>query len=84
MKSIKTLIVLSVTASLLMPAFSSAQSAADLQAQIQALLKQIETLQQQLKQVQNSSCHDFNANLRLGSQGDEVRALQSFLGKEGF
>lgn len=75
--------VLSVVASLALPALSSAQSIADLQAQIQALLAQIKLLQQQIAQ-QGASCHDFNANLRIGSQGDEVRALQSFLEKEGF
>jgi hypothetical protein len=71
---------------LVLPSVSSAQSVADLQAQIQALLSQVQQLQTQLTQLQGNQgqawCHTFNTNLGIGSSGDEVVALQGVLQKE--
>lgn len=57
----------------------------ELQAQIDALLKQLATLQAQLAEMQGpfSWCHTFNTNLKIGMAGTEVKALQIALGKEG-
>jgi hypothetical protein len=72
---------------LVLPGFASAQTVADLQAQIQALLAQIQALQTQLGQAQGGGtpqqwCHTFNTNLGIGSSGDEVDALDAILAKE--
>ena len=73
---------------LLLPSFGNAATVDELQAQINALLQQIKTLQQQLEQAQGgggqSWCHTFNANLRVGDRGDEISYLQQALEKEGF
>src|SRR3989344_7012055 len=77
---------------------ANAQSAGSLDAQIQALMAQIKTLQQQLVQLQVQQsggtapwCYTFNNNLRFGDGGSQnvnletdVRNLQLALEKEGF
>lgn len=108
MKSIKTLVGISLAVSLFAPSFSFAETStggqafgntpvvvsatggtttnvADLQAQLQALLKQVAALQAQIKAAQTGQgyCHYFEKNLRVGDQGDEVKNLQSALKKEG-
>jgi len=56
---------------------ANAQSASDLQAQINALLAQIAAMQ---GNSSNASCTaTFTLNLKLGSRGSEVMALQKFL-----
>ncbi len=71
----------------LFPVLSFALSNSDLQAQIEALLAQVQQLQQQLAQQGGSSssafCHTFNTNLGIGSSGSDVLALQTILTKEG-
>jgi hypothetical protein len=71
-----------------LPAVSLAQSTnSDVQAQIAVLMAQIKQLQAQIAQLQasqtNSSCHDFNTNLGIGSRSDEVSTLLGYLVKEG-
>lgn len=72
---------------LVLPGLASAQSVADLQAQIQALLAQVQQLQAQLSQIQGGGaaqwCHTFNTNLGVGSSGSEVVVLITALNKEG-
>ncbi len=67
---------------------SKAQTTADLQAQIAALLAQIQTLQSQLSSqggsTTGSSSYTYSSNLTVGSKGAEVTALQSFLNGKGF
>ncbi|MBP9757125.1 MAG: peptidoglycan-binding protein [Candidatus Pacebacteria bacterium] len=59
---------------------AKAQSTSDLQAQINALLAQIAALQAPGQQVGGASCATtFTMNLKLGSKGSEVMALQKFL-----
>lgn len=84
-KILKTLVATSFALVLLAPSFSSAQSIGDLQAQIQALLKQVSALQAQIKAAQSTVavCRNFDRNLKVGDQGDEVRSLQALLQKEG-
>jgi len=58
----------------------------ELQAQIQTLLAQIAELQRQLAEITGQPttwCHSFNVNLKIGSLGSEVTALQTALSKEG-
>jgi hypothetical protein len=66
---------------------ASAQAVSDLQAQINALLAQVASLQAQLA-AQGSggtttttpvTCHTFSTNMRIGDQGSEVGALQFYL-----
>ena len=60
---------------------TSAQTA-DLQAQIASLLAQIQALQSQLAASQGSSAtvaYNFTGDLTIGSKGDQVASLQSFL-----
>ncbi len=59
---------------------AKAQSAADLQAQIQALLAQIAQLQGNT----STSGHQFNVDLTVGSSGADVTALQQLLVSKGF
>jgi len=70
----------------LMP-IASAQTTADLQAQIAALLAQIQQLQAQLSSNNGgsmSSSYNFTRNLTLGSTGEDVKALQQFLNANGY
>jgi peptidoglycan hydrolase-like protein with peptidoglycan-binding domain len=87
MKNTKTIFALAVVFGILLaPSFSSAQTAEQLQAQIQALLAQIQQLQNQLSQIQGQPaqwCHDFNRNLKIGDGGPEVGALKTALMKDG-
>ena len=71
------------------PVFVSAQTTADLQAQINSLLAQIKVLQAQLAASQGGTayCHTFDTNLGIGSgvgsSSDEVHALVTALDKNG-
>jgi type II secretory pathway pseudopilin PulG len=79
---------------ILAPANSSAQTAADFQAIIQNLLSQIRNLQSRLAEIKSQPvsakpvgskwCYDFKNNLKIGSTGSDVSALQKALSKEGF
>ncbi len=67
---------------------STSYSYADIQAKINSILQQIADLQAKLKQLQAQqqvigSCHSFNANLGIGSKGEEVSSLLNFLVREG-
>lgn len=71
------------------PLAVSAQSNAELQTMITALLQQIASLQQQLAQLQGGGttgqvCRTFNTDLTIGSSGSDVFALNQLLRKEGF
>ena len=55
----------------------------DLQAQVQALLAQISSLQGGSGAVVGASCTTFTQNLKAGSSGGEVMALQKFLNSHG-
>lgn len=86
-----TSIVLSLTTGLwlvggsLMPFVAQAQTTADLQAQITALLAQIAALQAQLSgggTVSSAAC-TFTRNLTVGSTGDDVMCLQKYLNSAG-
>jgi len=58
----------------------------ELQAQILRLQAQIAELEKQLAELQVKSeawCHDFKIDLKHQNEGEEVRALQIALGKEG-
>ena len=84
--AIFSLVTVFAVALFIAPNTSSAQTVADLQAQIQALLAQVQKLQAQLAQMQGipaAWCHTFNTNLRIGDKGDDVNALTSVLVKEG-
>jgi len=68
---------------------ASAQSTADLQAQIANLLAQIQQLQTQLTQLTQSTggtgtAYSFTRALTVGSKGDDVSALQSYLISKGY
>jgi len=69
------------------PAFGQT-TAADIQAQINALLATIQALQAQLAGVQgttpSTSTYTFTRDLTMGSKGDDVKALQQFLNSQGF
>jgi len=76
---------------LVLPNVSSAQTVADLQAQIQTLLNQIQQLKAQIAAQGGGGggggvvwCHTFSTNLGIGSSGDEASALVTALAKEGF
>ncbi len=69
-------------ASMLVPV-ASAQTVADLQAQIAALLAQISALQSQLGTMGGGASYNFTKDLTLGSKGDDVVALQNFLESKG-
>ena len=86
MKKLTMAMVACLIAVSVLPVVSNAATNADLQAQIQALLAQIQQLQAQLTAqggTGTSWCHTFNTNLGVGSSGDEVTALQTALTKEG-
>ncbi|MCX6702914.1 MAG: peptidoglycan-binding domain-containing protein, partial [Candidatus Wolfebacteria bacterium] len=75
--SIATIVTLSGS---ILPA--SAATAADIQAQINALLAQIQSLQSQLSSSTGTSAttsYSFTRDLTVGSKGADVTALQNFL-----
>jgi len=66
---------------------AKAVTAEELLAQIAKLQAQIAQLQKQLAELQGKPavwCHDFNVNLKIDMGGEEVKALQTALEKEGF
>ena len=62
---------------------ASALTIADLQAQVTALLAQLAVLQANLAGGQSSCSVLFSRDLTVGSQGEDVRALQVFLNTKG-
>lgn len=82
MSIFKKIALVALVAIVLVPSVQ-AQSASDLQAQITALLAQIQTLQAQLGQGTTTSA-TFTKDLTLGSRGDEVSSLQGLLISKGF
>lgn len=83
-----------IISALLVPVLASAQSASDIQAQIQSLLSQITALQQQLSNLSSNtsttvstssnSCPNLHRALSRGSRGNDVILLQQFLIVQGF
>lgn len=64
---------------------ASAQTAADLQAQISALLATIQALQAQLAGMTGApASYTFTRDLTVGSRGDDVKALQQYLNSQGY
>ena len=69
---------------------ANAQTTSSLQAQIAALLAQIQTLQGQLNSsgstttTTGSMTYDFTSDLTVGSTGSQVTALQEFLIAKGY
>ena len=66
---------------------AAAQTSADLQAQITALLAQISALQAQLSgstTPASTTTYNFTRDLTLGSTGEDVRALQQYLNSAGY
>ncbi len=66
---------------------AQAQTVEELQAQIAALLSQIQALQTQLNSGStggSTALYTYNSNLTDGSQGADVSALQQFLFEKGF
>src|SRR3990167_7492897 len=81
-KAIATAVVaVAMVASLAAPA--TAATSAELQAQIDALLAQIASLQAQLGGSVSVSC-TFTRNLFLGVSGEDVRCLQRYMNSAGF
>ena len=66
---------------------AKAETVEELKAIIVALQQQVAQLQKQLDELLGKPkawCYDFNRNLKYGNAGEEVRALQTALEKEGF
>jgi len=84
MKNARTYIASVFLLAILLPSSVSAQTLADLQAQINALLEQVQKLQMLLGKPQGTEqwCHTFNTNLGIGSGGGEVANLVVALRKE--
>jgi hypothetical protein len=82
-----TTVLWMVAAAALLPV-ASAQTTSSLQAQIAALLAQIQTLQGQLNAsgstTTTSMTYDFTTDLTIGSKGAQVSALQQFLIAKGY
>ena len=84
--SLTTALWLSGAIMMMPAAIAKADAASDLQAQISALLAQINQLQSQLTAAQGGQAglsHVFNANLSFGAKNDEVTALQQALNLQG-
>ena len=96
MKTIHKYIIAVVFAlCLLIPISTRAATIEELQAVINSLLAQIQTLQTQLTQIKNVTtgattgvsrpgCYVFSTNFGYGSSGQKVADLQAVLEKEGF
>ncbi len=71
---------------LMSPTFVFGATAEELQAQINALLAQVQQLQQQLNQQQNTTtqwCYTFNNNLQFGDRNKDVINLKEAFKREG-
>jgi len=74
-----------MSGALLLVPVASAQSVADLQTQIAALLAQIQQLQAQLNAAQGvTSAYNYTRDLTVGKKGDDVTALQQLLISKGY
>lgn len=83
-KSVAVAVGFALTLGAFMPSVAGAQSATDLQAQINSLLATIQALQAQLAAATGGSSstgtgYTFNTNLTVGSTGNDVKELQKFL-----
>lgn len=70
-------------AALFVPVAVAQTTTADLQAQIAALLAQIQQLQAQLAGQSGGSSYNYTRDLTVGSRGDDVTALQGVLNAKG-
>jgi hypothetical protein len=83
-------VALVVTFAFAFAAPAKADTLTDLQAQVQALLAQIATLQggssssSSGSMMTGSGCHTFTQNLKVGATGGEVMWVQQFLNGHGF
>jgi hypothetical protein len=88
MSTAKKLAVVALAIVMVFGAFGSvkAQTTSDLQAQIAALLAQINSLQSQLTTTKTNTLNSYNftKDLTLGSKGSDVSALQQMLIDGGF
>jgi len=78
--------VLALAGTAVLPSVAGAQTTSSLQAQIAALLAQIQTLQSQLGTSGTASTgatYNFTSDLTVGSTGAQVTALQQFLIAQG-
>lgn len=82
-KLVSGFVGIAMAAGAFVPALASAQSATDLQAQINSLLATISALQAQLSATTGGSTastgYTFNTNLTVGSKGTDVMNLQKVL-----
>jgi len=82
-KLVSGFVGIAMAAGAFVPALASAQSATDLQAQINSLLATISALQSQLSATTGGSTastgYTFNTNLTVGSKGTDVMNLQKVL-----
>jgi peptidoglycan hydrolase-like protein with peptidoglycan-binding domain len=86
-KKIASIVISTTTVLALSMPVAFGQTAADIQAQINALLAQIQALQAQLGQVPAPaavSVPTITRNLTVGSRGAEVKALQDYLKAGGY
>src|SRR3989344_3808105 len=85
--SLSAITAFSMAGALVATPVANAQSTADLQVQIAALLAQIAALQAQLNASTGSgtsvSC-SFTRDLTVGSTGTDVKCLQQYLNAKGF
>src|SRR5271170_4476280 len=63
---------------------AAAQTTSSVQAQINALMAEIDTLKGSLGTSSGGSSYDFTRNLTVGSTGADVSALQQILINDGF
>ena len=63
---------------------AKADTVTDLQAQIQALLAQISSLQGSTSATTGAGCHTFTRNHSMGNSGGEVMWIQQFLNGHGY
>lgn len=84
-KAISGIVGLATAVMMMGPAVASAATVEELTAQINALLAQVAALQAaQTSSTPATSGHVYNVDLTVGSKGDDVVALQTFLVSKGF
>jgi hypothetical protein len=74
-------LVVAIIASFTFAVTAKADAVSDLQAQVQALLAQISSMQSSSSTM--TTCTTFTQNLTVGSKGSQVMAVQQFLNKHG-
>lgn len=77
-------VVFILALSFAIPGLALAQSSPEINSGIEAIIEGLQSIVASLPSDTEIFCYDFSSNMRVGSFGEEVKALHSALGKQDF